>query len=155
MARCEECGAEYETERGVSIHRTVEHDADLEDVDAAGTGEPLLTVLQNPRYAFFLGLLAGIIIVGVFLLSPSSTFQAGAAEIGQNTLTHYQEKAPPGVSYRLMEVEQHDSGLYAVTLQVTSGTTASNQTVYASPDGGYVFESAPTAVTQDLGAFSK
>ncbi|MDY6766310.1 MAG: hypothetical protein SVW77_02990 [Candidatus Nanohaloarchaea archaeon] len=152
MARCDECGREYETERGVSIHRAVEHDEELETVDDTGV---LVAAARDPRYTFFFGLLAGLIILGATAFSTPSTFQGPPENIGQNTLTHYEEKAPPGVEYNLVGVEQHDSGLYAVTLQVVSGRTASNQTVYASPDGKYVFESPPAAIRQDIGALGK
>ncbi|MDY6761428.1 MAG: hypothetical protein SVY41_00095 [Candidatus Nanohaloarchaea archaeon] len=153
MARCEECGRTYDTERGLSIHRAVEHDEELDT--GADVGDTLHTALRSPRHMFFFGFLAGLVVIGAAVFSSTSTFQGDPQKIGENTLTHYQEKAPPGVSYRLVGVEQHRSGLYAVTLQVTSGTTASNQTVYASPDGGFLFESSPVSVRQDIGAFSE
>lgn len=153
MPRCDECGREYDTERGVSIHRTVEHDDDLEEWE--GDADTVLATIHNPRYMFFFGFLVGLVVIGMVVFSSAPSFQGEPEEIGRNTVAHYERTAPPGVTYDLMTVEEHDSGLYAVTLQVTSGNTASNQTVYASPDGGYLFESSPVTTSTDISAFSR
>lgn len=155
MATCQDCGREFDTERGLQIHRTIEHDEEMEGVEEDGRDWNVFTVWKRPRYAFILGLLAGAVLVVSVVLSTPSTFQDRPDRIGERIVNHYRKIAPPTIEYALVGVEEHASGTYAVTLQVTSGAVTSNQTVYVTAGGDYVFESPPAEVQADVSALGE
>lgn len=152
---CPECGAKFDTERGLEIHREIDHR------DVGIEREPEDDVFDHlrewwtPRNAFLLGGLAGILVLGLLVLSSPTTFGSGEPEdVGAKTLAHYRSAAPPGVEYDLVDVREDVSGMYRVTLEVTSGTATSQETVYVAPDGRRVFESPPVQLHADISAFS-
>ncbi|MDY6770120.1 MAG: hypothetical protein SVU88_04050 [Candidatus Nanohaloarchaea archaeon] len=151
MPRCDECGEAFDTERGVWIHSAVEHD-EMEDWEGGSNWQKTVDVLGNSRYAFFLGFLAGMVVVTMLAFSSASPVQGDATDVGRTVLHHYEERAPPGVTYTLGAVEEHPSGTYAVTLRVASGAVQDNRTVYATRDGQHVFESPPVELEQDISA---
>ncbi len=154
MATCEDCGETFDTEERLWIHRTIEHD-DVEEWEGGSRWDTLLDAITMPRYAFVLGILVGAVLVASITVSSPSSLQGDPDRIGTQTVSHYRQIAPPGVEYSLAGVEGHGSGTYAVTLQVQRGSVASNETVYVSPGGDYVFEASPTEMTAAISALGR
>lgn len=160
MVTCPDCDARFDTERGLEIHRSIDH-ADSDADSAADTGSDhggdigamVVDAWNNPRFAFLFGLIAGVVLVGTVVLSSPSAFTGDSTEqVGQTVLGHYESRAPPGVSYTLADVTEQDSGMYAVTLDVTTAADTYQETVYVTPDGGHVFEVPPQRLTADFSA---
>ncbi len=148
---CDECGDTFETEKGLAMHREVEHGA-AADPDI---GDKLLAAIREPRVAFLTGIVIGTALVGMLLLSPPAAIQRVASgDIGAKVVSHYGARAPPGVSYEVVAVETTDFGMHAVTLDMERGSRTDTATVYVSPDGSRVFTERPDRVRADISALA-
>lgn len=114
-----------------------------EHSDEADIGERILATWKQPRVAFLIGLLVGAIAIGSIAVSPPTTQDEEAGNIGDRVIAHYEDRAPQGVTYSLEDVRQYSNGMYKVTLTVNNGATTSQESVYVSADGEWIFETAP------------
>lgn len=115
--------------------------------DPGEIADQVVEAWKRPKLAFLLGALFGIIIVGSLVISPPAALQSLPPEdVGETVVTHYQNLAPTGVDYELAAVQRHDSGLRQVTIDVTRGTLTTQEVVYVTRDGQWVFEQPPNRV---------
>ncbi len=158
MVDCPDCDARFDTERGLEIHRRIDHHVpeDVEDPHGeGGIGALLVDSWRNPRFAFLLGALVGVLLVGTVVFSAPSAFLGDSEEqIAANVVHHYESRAPPTATYELGGIDRLDTGMYAVTLEVTAAGTTTEETVYVTPDGTRLFESPPQRVQADIGSLS-
>ncbi len=119
--------------------------SDSDSSDTTGFADQVVNTWTRPKLMFLLGLLFGSILVGTLAVSPPAALEPAAPkEIGAAALDHYQDRAPTGITYELVNVRSHDSGLYRVTLRVESGTHSTEETVYVTENGKWVFEQSPS-----------
>lgn len=156
---CPECGEAFDTERGLEIHERIDHkDIAIEEEPASDdiVGQVISAWQHSPKFAFLVGALVGVVLAGTIVLSAPDAFQPDdAGQVGERVVNHYSSRAPAGVSYELADVRQEDSGIYAVTVDVTSAGTTYSETVYVTPDGSQVFETPPTRLRADISSFSE
>lgn len=122
-----------------------------ENTDSKDIGEEVLEAWKHPKFAFLLGALFGIILVGSIIVSPPTTAQqAGPDMVGERVVQHYQNIAPAGLTYELVDVTSHNSDMYEVTIEVSRGTVTSTETVYTTENGKWVFTQPPEHVQPQL-----
>lgn len=123
---------------------------DSDDTDMTGNTDPidhLLHAWKRPRNTFLLGILLGSLLVGTLVVSPPAALESTPPEeVGEAVVDHYQQRAPTGLSYELVSIRSHDSGLYQVTVDVQSGEESTEEDVYVTDDGKWVFERPPSQV---------
>lgn len=125
--------------------------AETPHTQADSLGDRFVEVWQHPKVAFLLGVLVSAIVIGSIAVSPPVSEGGPAAErIGEQTVSHYETKATSDISYELLDVEQHSSGLYKVTVAVQRGTVSSQESVYVTQDGKYTFTTPPERVRPEL-----
>lgn len=106
-----------------------------------------LRTWKQPKITFLTGLLVGSLLVGTLAVSPPAALQPTPPEdVGTAVVDHYQQRAPAGVTYEMVDIRRHDSDLYQVTVNVQSGTQSSEEQVYVTDDGKWVFERPPSQV---------
>lgn len=155
MATCPECDKEFDTERGVKVHMGMEHPDQTDEVVHEDLGDRILDAWNNPRSAFLIGIAVGAVMVGSLLLSDAQTFDpAGPSDVGSQVVHHYQSIGPPGVSYTLVDTEQTRYGMHKVTIRVTRGSLTSEETVYVTGNGQYIFATTPEKLRADLSALA-
>lgn len=114
-------------------------------------GDRVLDAWQHPKFAFLIGLLAGIFFIGMLVFAPPETFQQTTQdELGEKVVGHYENRAPTGLQYELVDVEHHGSGLYEVNVNVMRGTVTTEETVYITSDGKWVFDQPPSRIQPQL-----
>lgn len=151
-AECEECGEAFETERTLDMHQQIEHqDKELDEIKPQGVGEAVVEFWREPHVTLLIGVVLGIIAAGsVLLTTGGSGPEVTASGVGEKVVSNYQDVAPPGVEYELVDTERQDSGMYAVTVRVQGGAETSETVVYVSPDGRWAFTDTPRRLKTDL-----
>ncbi|MDY6776674.1 MAG: hypothetical protein SVQ76_01050 [Candidatus Nanohaloarchaea archaeon] len=159
MVVCPECGEEFDSEKGLEIHETVEHEEiEIEDGEGErGLLDDVIEFWRNPRNALVIGILLGVLLSGTLVLSSPDTFtpEEHPGQVGEMVLNHYRKAAPPAVNYELLGVEGAAGDVYAVKLKVERGTLSSNETVYVAGNGRLLFEHPPVELEADLSTLSK
>lgn len=114
-------------------------------------GDKVIDVWKNPRHSFLIGILVGIVLIGMIVVAPPQTFQQQTTEdVGEKVVNHFQDRAPTGLEYELVDVEHHESGIYRVDVRVTRGSITSEETVYTTSDGKWAFTQEPEHVQPQL-----
>ncbi len=114
-------------------------------------GDRVLDAWHRPRFAFLVGILVGIMLIGMIVFAPAEAFQQDTAEdIGKKAVAHFQDRAPTGIEYELAGVSHYGDGLYQAHIDVTRGTVTSTETVYATTNGKWVFTEQPEHLQPQL-----
>jgi hypothetical protein len=118
-------------------------DAETAEYDADDLGDRILDAWHRPRFAFLLGMLAGITLIGMIVFAPAEAFQQERADLGERAVNHFESRAPTGLQYEFVSTEHHGPGLYRVKMDVIRGSISSTETVYITANGKWLFTEQP------------
>jgi hypothetical protein len=114
-------------------------------------GDRVLDAWHRPRFAFLVGTLAGILLIGMIVFAPADAFQQDTAQdIGERAVTHFQNRAPTGLEYSLVSTNRYGDGLYQIKIDVTRGSITSTETVYVTTNGKWLFTKQPEHLQPQL-----
>lgn len=164
MPKCDICGEEFDTERGLHIHQSQKHDEEAEDVETeevedsdsdsedeaedAGSSDEVVREIEEETAGGLLGgfsreslvvggTLIGIALglaLGLFLSQSSGINEVGPAEVESKM------EGLPGAQLNVTSVTKQN-GVYAVNASSRSitGQTVERTIAHVSLDGGMVF----------------